>query len=136
MSGCDRIGHWGDGYEPDWDLPPAAHEPELAPMSESQLNFRPAIDPLYDVVLRGFGAEPHGPPPDYASYIQSREWRERRKAALYLCNRRCKDCQRDGQDHVRLEVHHLSYANLGHEADADLVVLCGSCHRRRHGIEA
>ena len=32
-----------------------------------------------------------------------------------------------------LEVHHLSYARLGHEHDEDLYVVCRSCHSDLHG---
>lgn len=34
---------------------------------------------------------------------------------------------------VSLHVHHLTYENLGNEADEDLLVLCKDCHREIHG---
>jgi len=34
----------------------------------------------------------------------------------------------------RDDLHHRSYARLGHEADHDLTPLCRRCHRRLHRI--
>jgi hypothetical protein len=43
-------------------------------------------------------------------------------------------CQRCGRA-ADLNVHHVSYENLGHETDADVVVLCSVCHRLHHSGE-
>ncbi len=65
---------------------------------------------------------------DYLTYINSPTWRERartlkeRAGECALCTSRS-----------ALEVHHRTYARLGHEHPSDLVVLCGPCHRRHHG---
>jgi 5-methylcytosine-specific restriction endonuclease McrA len=64
----------------------------------------------------------------YREYLQTKYWRARRSRALRLAHFRCQAC---GSPR-RLEVHHRTYARRGREADADLVVLCGRCHRRRH----
>jgi hypothetical protein len=62
----------------------------------------------------------------YRTYIQSPEWAERRQRALSRAGARCERCKAFG---VRLEVHHLTYTNLGHEPDEDLQVLCLPCHK-------
>lgn len=60
----------------------------------------------------------------YLTYIRSPAWRERRKQALRRAGNRCQVCA----ETRRLQVHHVSYANLGHERDEDLTVLCFWCH--------
>jgi len=69
---------------------------------------------------------------EYRRYIGSPQWQQRRKQVLRwnpICNR-CSiprwlaELVYD-QD---LHVHHLSYANVGDEADEDLEVLCRRCH--------
>lgn len=62
--------------------------------------------------------------PTYLFYIRSDAWRKRRERALMLAGHRCQVCG----DKKRLQVHHVSYVNLGHESDADLTVLCWWCH--------
>lgn len=60
----------------------------------------------------------------YLDYIHSSAWQTRRQRALELAGHRCQVCGR----YNRLQVHHVSYANLGHETDRDLTVLCYECH--------
>jgi hypothetical protein len=67
----------------------------------------------------------------YAVYLQSEHWLKRRRKKL----RGVKRCQIKGCEGVRLEVHHQSYENLGHEPDRDLVVVCRSCHELIHRIQ-
>lgn len=61
----------------------------------------------------------------YREYIASKEWYE-------LCKRlkaeRHNICDRCGHYYPFLEVHHKTYARLGHERDSDLEVLCHDCH--------
>lgn len=64
---------------------------------------------------------------EYETYMASRDWFARRKAALAMQ----KVCQRCGA-HDHLEVHHRSYENLGRETLDDLEVLCDECHDREH----
>ena len=65
---------------------------------------------------------------DYEKYITSPEWRAR-AAALKARAAECATCPRTSG----LEVHHRTYARLGHEHPSDLVVLCRLCHGRLHG---
>ena len=62
--------------------------------------------------------------PKYLAYIHSPEWKARRVRALQLAGHRCQVC---GETRG-LQVHHVTYANLGRELDRDLTVLCWWCH--------
>lgn len=66
---------------------------------------------------------------DYATYINSPEWRVKADDAKRRAGYSCALCTRT----TSLEVHHRTYARLGHEHPSDLVVLCWRCHRRHHG---
>ena len=65
---------------------------------------------------------------DYFSYIHSELWRSRASAYKLRIGYRCEHCKAM----ARLEIHHLSYANLGNEKDDDLIALCKSCHKEIH----
>ncbi len=87
---------------------------------------------------------------NHAQYLASENWKVRRARSLYLAQHRCQNpaCARGylrsltdeelreaiPRTVYRLEVHHLTYERLGHEADDDLIVLCPACHREQHGI--
>jgi len=62
--------------------------------------------------------------PQYLLYIRSDAWRERRRRALQRAGFRCQLC---GETR-RLQVHHVTYVNLGNEKDEDLTALCWYCH--------
>jgi len=67
----------------------------------------------------------------YQKYLQSPEWKDRRKGILRRANGRCERC---GDECDRLHVHHLTYARLGCERDTDLLAICNRCHCEDHGI--
>lgn len=70
---------------------------------------------------------------EYAEYLQSEHWQQRRKKAIAEVGHRCEQCSLPrwvaallyDQD---LHVHHRNYQNLGDEQDDDLEVLCRRCH--------
>jgi hypothetical protein len=62
---------------------------------------------------------------DYKIYIQSEEWNRIRKLKIAQANYTCERCNKKN---VRLEVHHLTYDNLGHENMEDLIAVCRKCH--------
>ena len=62
------------------------------------------------------------------AYLNSPEWKTKRREALAHAHGRCEDCGSTRNLHV----HHLTYKRHGHEEGRDLRVLCASCHRRRH----
>lgn len=66
----------------------------------------------------------------YAEYLHGWHWYETRQRALLRSGRQCQHCYAEDR---RLDVHHMTYARLGHEAEADLVVLCSVCHAAVHG---
>jgi 5-methylcytosine-specific restriction endonuclease McrA len=66
---------------------------------------------------------------DYETYLRSPEWKEKSHAAKERAGWRCA-LDFNGKD---LDVHHRTYARLGHEDPDDLIVLCHRCHQRHHG---
>jgi 5-methylcytosine-specific restriction endonuclease McrA len=73
----------------------------------------------------------------YAAYLASPQWQARRRRWL-------RNQQRHGIDPVCVvcgkpwtlddDLHHASYANLGHEPDSDLTPMCRGCHEALHRI--
>lgn len=64
----------------------------------------------------------------YRRYLQTPEWREKRRVEIAAAEHRCRRCGAHGP----LELHHLTYRNLGNEPPEDLVVLCVTCHQEAH----
>lgn len=60
----------------------------------------------------------------YLDYLNSSEWQRARLQALTRAKYRCQVCG----ERIWLQVHHVTYTNLGHEAEEDLTVLCWRCH--------
>ena len=73
----------------------------------------------------------------YAAYMRSREWQQRRRVWLRTFRRHGRDptcvvCDRPwALDH---DLHHVSYDNLGAERDEDLLPACRGCHEALHRI--
>ena len=65
----------------------------------------------------------------YHKYISSSPvWAEKRDARKKIDGNKCQTCHRHGSDY-RLEVHHATYDNFGHEdVENDLITLCVRCH--------
>jgi hypothetical protein len=68
----------------------------------------------------------------YHDYLQTPEWRDRRRQAISAAGHCCERC---GIYDVPLDVHHLTYARRGNEHPDDLMVLCRPCHSSAHGLE-
>lgn len=64
----------------------------------------------------------------YSDYLQTDHWHAVRNAALERAGHACQVCN----SKERLDVHHRTYQRIGHEQDADVVVLCHACHSRFH----
>lgn len=64
----------------------------------------------------------------YGLYLQSEDWKARRRAIINACGRQCARCGSTGQ----LQVHHVHYRTLGREGLADVRVVCGPCHKTDH----
>lgn len=69
----------------------------------------------------------------YQAYIKSDAWRAKAQERMRVDHFRCVMCGRSA-DHCRtLQVHHVTYRNLGHEdVMRDLCTVCGSCHKKLH----
>lgn len=65
----------------------------------------------------------------YESYMDSPDWQEKRRLVLRRDDRVCQGC---GAARAT-DVHHLTYAHLGHEFLWELVAICRCCHERLHG---
>lgn len=66
----------------------------------------------------------------YNNYInKSSQWQEKRVEAIAKAGYKCQRCGTPSS----LQVHHLTYRNLGNEASRDLEVLCEFCHAITHG---
>lgn len=65
---------------------------------------------------------------DYRKYLHSAAWERKRLAVLKRCRGMCERC---GKWPV-VNVHHLSYANVGNEPIGDLIGVCTRCHLELH----
>ena len=68
----------------------------------------------------------------YDQYLETDEWRTRRKIMLRLFDYRCQTCNRLRMRGYPLHVHHRNYVRLGNEKPIDLTVLCSVCHELIH----
>lgn len=64
----------------------------------------------------------------YITYINSIEWKEKRKQVLDFRWSNCQACWNTGNLHI----HHWTYKRLFKEKIADLFVLCSKCHKDLH----
>jgi len=68
----------------------------------------------------------------YLKYLRSKKWATIRKNIISIYKGVCQDCL----IHTKSpQIHHLTYANLYSEKPEDLILLCGRCHKKRHGIK-
>ena len=72
----------------------------------------------------------NNPPADYAAYLLSPKWQEKRRAVLWLAGNRCQLCYAAD---TPLNVHHNNYDRVGCELPNDLIALCRPCHAKHHG---
>lgn len=72
----------------------------------------------------------------YQEYLASPGWQRRRMVVIRMARYTCQRCGWSvyAQPGRWLEVHHLSYANLGDELVGDVEVLCSVCHAGTHGM--
>ncbi len=63
----------------------------------------------------------------YSKYLHTKEWVSKRNKIRE--ERKC--CELCGSTD-KLQVHHLTYENLGNEKDEDLMLLCENCHNLEH----
>ncbi len=69
----------------------------------------------------------------YQTYLQSTHWKATRTKYIkrtYDGATKCKLCAGYGP----IEIHHITYARVGHEARKDLIGLCRECHELLHDV--
>ena len=70
---------------------------------------------------------------EYADYLRTEQWRNLSRQRIEIDDWHCAMCGSRGAGPNRLEVHHFTYRNLGHENPyTDLVTLCHACHKAVH----
>jgi hypothetical protein len=65
----------------------------------------------------------------YENHLASDYWRDIRQRVMERCAGMCEGCGK----RPALDVHHLTYARLGHEMLFDLAAVCVPCHESIHG---
>lgn len=63
----------------------------------------------------------------YQQYLNSTHWRDFRRQ-VYSKRKCCQKCTAK----KNLNIHHITYKNLGKETQDDVLVLCNDCHFRGH----
>ena len=70
---------------------------------------------------------------EYQRYLRSNEWKQKAAERLKIDGMTCQCCGSRGTALNELQVHHLTYRNIGAEdVYKDLVTLCRSCHKGVH----
>jgi hypothetical protein len=64
----------------------------------------------------------------YNSYLQSDDWKVKRRKVYDRCRGLCEGCR----DRPVTQVHHLTYVHVGDELLYELVGLCDDCHEKAH----
>ena len=72
--------------------------------------------------------------PEYVAYLKSKAWKQLRDR-LVSGTYRCQGCGKLKLP-SQLQVHHLTYDNLGREKRGDLAVLCADCHKLADQLRA
>lgn len=67
----------------------------------------------------------------YKNYLLTPLWKYNRKKFIENREQKCEICK----GNQKLEVHHLSYKNIGSEKNEDLCLLCNNCHTEVHKIK-
>ena len=70
----------------------------------------------------------------YNRYIRSDAWKQKEQERMAVDDNKCVMCGRPSEKTRHgLQVHHITYRNLGHEdVLTDLVTLCAPCHKKMH----
>lgn len=67
----------------------------------------------------------------YKAYLLSDEWRNLK---IDLIQQRGYKCERCNKKTKLIQVHHLTYERIYNENQEDLILLCGICHQKAHGL--
>ena len=91
---------------------------------EELSNMRKRVLKMFEEKF-GVRTDKEGPLVDYAVYLESPEWKEKRKLVMKRDRNRCQSCLADDAT----EVHHITYRHLFNEPLFDLVAVCRACHQ-------
>jgi hypothetical protein len=69
----------------------------------------------------------------YNEYLNSFEWRNKRLEVIKYDGKKCLNCKTK-QDKKVLQVHHMTYLNVGKEDLTELITLCTDCHNLVHSL--
>jgi hypothetical protein len=64
----------------------------------------------------------------YMEYLVSPHWQELRVQTIAERGNKCERCGGE----VKIDLHHKTYKNKGHEKPEDLILLCRKCHEKQH----
>lgn len=67
----------------------------------------------------------------YSTHLQSARWKAFKARIIAKRGCMCERCGISGHS-LRLDLHHISYANVGRENDEDVKLLCHPCHQMMH----
>lgn len=67
----------------------------------------------------------------YQNYLNTQHWKKFRDSII-KSRKKCECC---GTTEPIMNVHHISYSNIGKEKDRDVALLCISCHKYIHEIK-
>ena len=70
----------------------------------------------------------------YRRYLKTKRWQKLRFEVLKRSKGKCERCGYETWNPNGLDVHHLTYSNVGNEKLDDLIVVCPRCHMELHGI--
>jgi len=68
---------------------------------------------------------------EYREYLQSDEWKIKRKLVLEFMGYQCVKCRKPLTESTA-NIHHLSYERVKNETLNDLIPLCKECHKLEH----
>ena len=70
----------------------------------------------------------------YRRYLKTKHWQQLRQEVLRRANGRCEKCGYQPWKSNGLQVHHLTYSDIGYEKLDDLIAVCPRCHMALHRI--
>ena len=71
---------------------------------------------------------------EYKKYMKSEKWQDKKQQRIEIDGMCCM-CHRPLDKIKSVQVHHITYKNLGNEnVLTDICTLCGSCHKKIHNL--
>lgn len=67
----------------------------------------------------------------YLAYLKTKQWYAIKANVIKIRGPACEKCGAKSPP-AKLQLHHLTYANLYNELLEDLQLLCSTCHKKEH----